>query len=418
MRLDARSSEPNPSPPGRGEGVRENRRWSGWRAACALLAPMLICGCASPPPRGTGDLGVIIERESGRVLIVENSGATRLGAVEGLGDLSHASVVYSRDGRYAYVFGRDGGLTKVDLITRSIAKRMMQAGNSIGGAISQDGRLVAAQNYTPGGVKVFRADTLELVADIPATYGPNGERAKVVGLADAPGNRFVFSLFEAGEIWVADLSDPSRPKIERFRNVGAHPYDGLITPDGRYYIAGLFGEDGLALVDLWHTERGARRILDGYGKGEQKLPVYKMPHLRGWAIAGDTAYLPAVGRHEVLVVDTRDWQEVARVAVVGQPVFAIARPDGRQVWVNFAFPDNGKVQVIDTETRRVVQTLSPGQAILHLEFTPRGEAVWISARDDDRVLVYDTATYARVAELAVANPSGIFFTSRAARIGF
>lgn len=383
-----------------------------------LLLALTLGACAQMQPRGTGDLGVVIERESGRVQIVENSGRTSLGIVDGLGDLSHASVVYSRDARYAYVFGRDGGLTKVDLLTRTIVKRVMQAGNSIGGAISQDGTLVAAQNYTPGGVKVFRADTLELVADIPATYGPNRERAKVVGLADAPGNRFVFSLFEAGEIWIADLTDPARPKVDKLTNVGRQPYDGFITPDGRYYLAGLFGDDGLALVDLWHTERGATRILDGYGKGEEKLPVYKMPHLRGWAIAGDTAYLPAIGRHEVLVVDTRHWHEVGRVAVAGQPVFAIARPDGRQVWVNFAFPDNGKVQVIDTETRRVMRTLEPGHAILHLEFTPRGEAVWISARDDDRVLVYDTATLAQIAALPVDGPSGIFFTSRAGRVGF
>jgi protein NirF len=383
-----------------------------------ILLTAVATGCAPLPPRGTGDLGLVIERESGRVQIVENSGATRVAVVEGLGDLSHASVVYARDGRYAFVFGRDGGLTKIDLLRGAIVKRILQAGNSIGGAISQDGKLVAAQNYVPGGVKVFRADTLELLADIPATYGANGERAKVVGLADAPGNRFVFSLFEAGEIWVADLSDPARPKIDKFHDVGRQPYDGLITPDGRYYIAGLFGEDGLALLDLWHPERGARRILDGYGMGEQKLPVYKMPHLRGWAVAGDTAYLPAVGRHEVLVVDTRDWHEVGRVAVAGQPVFAIARPDGRQVWVNFAFPDNGKVQVIDTETQRIIRTLEPGKAILHLEFTPRGEAVWISARDDDRVLVYDTSSFERVATLSVATPSGIFFTSRASRVGF
>ena len=89
--------------------------------------------------------------------------------------------------------------------------------------------------------------------------------------------------------------------------------------------------------------------------------------------------------------------------------------DGR---VNFALPDNGKVQVIDTETRRVVRTLEPGQAILHLEFTPRGDAVWISARDDDRVLVYDTASFSRLGSLPIDGPSGIFFTSRAARTGF
>jgi protein NirF len=388
------------------------------RESTVIAVAALAAACAQIDPRGTGDLGVVIERAAGRVQIVENSGRTSLGEVTGLGDLSHASVVYSRDARYAYVFGRDGGLTKIDLLKRAIVKRVIQAGNSIGGAISQDGTLVAAQNYTPGGIKVFRADTLELVADIPATYGTRGERAKVVGLADAPGNRFVFSLFEAGEIWIADLSDPARPKIDKFAGVGKQPYDGLITPDGRYYLAGLFGEDGLALVDLWHPERGARRILDGYGRGEERLPVYKMPHLRGWAIAGDTAYLPAIGRHEVLIVDTRDWREVGRVAVVGQPVFAIARPDGRQVWVNFALPDNGKVQVIDTETRRVVRTLEPGQAILHLEFTPRGDAVWISARDDDRVLVYDTASFSRIGSLPVDGPSGIFFTSRAARTGF
>ena len=237
-----------------------------------LLLAFLVGSCAQNAPRGTGDLGVIIERGAGRLQIVENSGRTSLGTVDGLGDLSHASVVYSRDARYAYVFGRDGGLTKVDLLTRSIARRIMQAGNSIGGAISQDGTLVAAQNYTPGGVKVFRADTLDLVADIPSTYGSNGERAKVVGLADAPGNRFVFSLFEAGEIWVADLSDPARPRIEKFANVGRQPYDGLVTPDGRYYLAGLFGEDGLVLLDLWHTERGTKRILDGYGNGAGEAP--------------------------------------------------------------------------------------------------------------------------------------------------
>jgi protein NirF len=385
-------------------------------ALVAGLLPLGAAACPDAPPRGTGDLGLVIERAVGRVQLVETTGRTALARIEGFGDLSHASVVYSRDGRYAYVFGRDGGLTKVDLLCQRIERRVVQAGNSIGGAISQDGKLVATENYTPGGVKVFSADTLELLADIPTEYA-DGKRAKVVGLADAPGNRFVFSLFEAGEIWIADLSDPRHPAIQKFKDVGKEPYDALITPDGRYYVAGLFGEDGLALLDLWHPERGVRRILDGYGKGEEKLPVYKMPHLRGWAMAGRYAYLPAIGRHEILIVDSQSWTEVGRIPVAGQPVFVMARPDGRQVWVNFALPNNDTVQVIDTETRSISRTLNPGKAVLHLEFTPRGEAVWISARDDDRVLVYDTATFERLAELPADKPSGIFFTARAFRIG-
>jgi protein NirF len=382
----------------------------------AALLPLAAAACPDAPPRGTGDLGLVVERAAGSLQLIETTHNSALARIEGLGDLSHASLVYSRDGRYAYVFGRDGGLTKVDLLCRRIERRVVQAGNSIGGAISQDGQLVAVANYTPGGVKVFSADTLDLLADIPSEYA-EGKRAKVVGLEDATGGRFVFSLFEAGEIWVADLADLRKPVVTRFREIGREPYDALVTPDGRWYIAGLFGEDGLALLDLWHPERGVKRILDGYGRGDEKLPVYKMPHLEGWAIAGRYAYLPAIGRHEVLVVDIDTWTEAGRIPVAGQPVFVMARPDGRQIWVNFALPNNDRVQVIDTETRSVVATLTPGKAVLHLEFTPRGEAVWISARDDDRVLVYDTVSLAPLARLPADKPSGIFFTARAFRIG-
>ena len=382
-----------------------------------LLALPLLAWSAEPTLRGTGDLGVIIERSAGRVLIVNTSSNSIINKVEGLGDLSHASVVFSRDQRYAYVFGRDGGLSKVDILRGTLEKRVVQGGNSIGGAISQDGKLVAVANYEPGGLKVFAADTLEPVADIPAAYGDN-KLSKVVGIADLPGDRFIYSLFDADQIWIADLRDPKAPKVEKFSNIGKAPYDGLVTPDSRYYMAGLFGEDGIALLDTWQLQQGVKRILANYGRGEEKLPVFKMPHLRGWAVAGHQVYLPAIGRHEVLVADTINWKETARIAVRGQPVFVVARPDGRQVWVNFAFPDNGFVQVIDTLSGKIVQTLEPGKAVLHLEFTPRGETVWASARDDNKVLVYDTASFAKLAELPADSPSGIFFTSRAHRIGF
>jgi len=378
--------------------------------AVAALS-LAIAACAAPPLRGTGDLGLVVERASGRVMLIETSGRSSLGRIGGLGDLSHASAVFSRDGRYAYVFGRDGGLTKVDLLRARIEHRVIQAGNSIGGAISQDGRVVAVANYTPGGVRLFDARTLEPLSEVPTG-------SKVVGIADAPGNRFVFSLFEAGEIWIVDASDPRQPQVRKITGVGKQPYDGFVTPNGRHYIAGLFGEDGLALVDLWAPEAGARRVLGGYGRGEEPLPVYKMPHLRGWAVAGRYIFLPAVGRHEVLVLDSVTWTEAGRITVHGQPVFAVAQPGGQRVWVNFAFPRNDVVQVIDVAAMQVVRELRPGRAVLHLEFTPRGEQVWISSRDDGAVVVYDGASYAELARLPAESPSGIFLTSRGAMTGF
>jgi protein NirF len=366
--------------------------------------------------RPTGDLGVVIEREAHSVLIVNTTQKTQLARVEDLGDLSHASVVFSRDERFAYVFGRDGGLSKLDLLEDGVSKRIIQGGNSIGGAISQDGRIIAVSNYSPPGVKLFSAESLELLADIPASYGDN-QLSKTVGLVDAPNHRFVVSLFDAGEIWVIDVNDIKNPIIEKFKNIGKQPYDAMISADGRYYIAGLFAEKGLALLDLWHLENGVKRVLENYGKDDEQLPIYKMPHFEGWAMTSDYVFVPAIGRHEVLVVDNRTWQLVKTIPVLGQPVFVMARPDGRQIWVNFALPSNDKVQIIDASSLSVTNTLNPGKAVLHFEFTPRGENVWVAVRDDNQVVVYDTATLSEISRLPADKPNGIFFSARAHKIG-
>lgn len=381
--------------------------------AAFAVVPLTL---AATELRGTGDLGVVIERASSSALIVDTTNRTTLARVEMLGDLSHASVVFSRDQRFAFVFGRDGGLTKIDLLTAVIVKRVIQGGNAIGGAISDDGTLVAVSNYEPGGVRVFDVQTLAQVADIPAV-GADGKASKTVGLVDLPGRRFAYTLYDAGEVWIADFSSGEAPAVTKLANVGKLPYDGNVTPDGRHYLAGLFGEDGVVHIDLWRQPLAAERILEGYGRGQEKLPVYKMPHLEGWAAAGDSLLIPAVGRHELIAVDLRVFKEVGRVATFGQPVFAVARPDGRYAWVNFAHPLNDTIDVVDTLTMKVVHRFKPGPAVLHMEFTPRGHEVWVSVRDDDRVIVYDSTTFAKKAELPAQKPSGIFFTARAARIG-
>ena len=375
--------------------------------AAAILFGFGFCAQATAQP--TGDLGLIVERASGSLLVVDQSERAKIGRITGLGDLSHASLVYSPDERFAYVFGRDGGLTKVDILEQSVVNRVMQAGNSIGGAISDDGRFVAVSNYEPGGVRIFDATTLELVADIPTG-------SKTIGLVDVPGSRFVFSLWDTGETWIADMSDET-PQITRIPGMGANPYDALVTGDGRTYIAGLFGDDHLSALDLWQEDPKPKAILDGYAAGREGLPVYKMPHLEGWALAGGEFVLPAVGQHEVLWVDARDLTETGRTATHGQPVFAMSRPDGRHVWVNFAHPLNDTIQVIDSVSKEVIHEFKPGPGVLHMEFTPRGHEVWLSVRDAGKVMVYDTQTFEKLREIDAESPSGIFFTARAHKTG-
>ncbi len=377
----------------------------------ALFAAVILAAlpAAAETVRATGDLGLVIERAAGSLLVVDRSDRASIGRIEGLGDLSHATLTYSPDERFAYVFGRDGGLTKVDMLTQTIAKRIVQGGNSIGGAISDDGKLIAVSNYEPGGVKVFDANTLEQVADIPAG-------AKTIGLVDVPGRRFAWATWETGEAFMADFSGPEMA-VTKLGDVGKNPFDAVLTDDAHTFLIGLFGEKGVTAIDLWEEHPAPVRFLKDYGKTEDDLPVYKMPHLQGWAFTESQYVLPAVGQHELLWVDRESLAEVARTPVHGQPVFIIAQPGSPYVWVNFATPLNDTVQVVDSRTHQVVRTLTPGAAVLHMEFAPRGAEVWISARDDNRVMIYDTRTFARVGEIVAESPSGIFFTARAHRIG-
>ncbi|WP_310620594.1 cytochrome D1 domain-containing protein [Flexibacterium corallicola] len=377
----------------------------------SLVTALFLMGGAAQADEiiSTGDLGLVVERAKGSLVLIDQSEHAAIDRIEGLGDLSHASLVYSPDQRFAYVFGRDGGLSKVDIVERKVVKRVIQGGNSIGGAISDDGKLVAVSNYEPGGVRVFDAKTLEMVADIPTA-------SKTIGLVDVPGRKFVFTLWDDGETWIADFSSDEL-KLSKVKEMGTNPYDALITEDGRTYITGLFGEDGLTALDLWQESPEPIRVLPNYGRGMKDLPVYKMPHLEGWAKAGQEFVLPAVGHNQVLWIDSKTLLETGRTDTYGQPVFAMARPDGRHIWVNFAHPLNDTIQVIDTLTKQVVHEFKPGPAVLHMEFTPRGHEVWISVRDAGTVMIYDTRTFQKIGEIKADKPSGIFFTARAHKTG-
>lgn len=377
--------------------------------AAAALALLPGFGLSETPCCATGDLGLIIERATGSLLVVDRSDRAAIGRIEGLGDLSHASMTYSPDERFAYVFGRDGGLTKVDMLTHEIVARTIQAGNSIGGAISDDGKLVAVSNYTPGGVKVFDADTLALVADIPAP-------GKTIGLADLPGRRFIWAVWDSGEAYLGDFSG-AEPVITNLGKVGKNPFDAVVTNDAHTYLIGLFGEKGVTAIDLWDDTPKPTRFLNDYGKDKEDMPVYKMPHLQGWAFTEGQFVLPAVGQYELLWVNRETLEQVATTPVHGQPVFIIAQPASSYVWVNFATPRNGVVQVVDSRTHQVVKTLEPGKAVLHMEFAPRGAEVWISVRDENKIVIYDTRTFEKKAEIAAQAPSGIFFTARAHQPG-
>ena len=364
-----------------------------------------------------GDLGsrvFVVERETESLAVYDLHRRELLpNRITGFGNMRHAIMTFSPDLRYGYVATRNGKLSRIDLQTLERDADVFTSDNSIDIAISQDGRYIATAEYAPGGVTILDARTMEVVKKHPS------ERSRATGVVDAPGNRFVAVLIEGREIWIINGNDPELPIEHRIPVTGSEPYDAMITPDGRYYVVGHMDSDTISVLDVRHPDRGVREvsIVDPHQRFERATPV-KLPHMASWAVAGDHIFVPLVGEARLAVLDRHDFSFVRSIALRGHPVYAVRSPAEHEVWVSFSGEENDAyVQVIDTETLEVTQTIEVGGRIYHMDFTPRGSHVLVTANRDNKLVLVNAGNYQIEDEETINSPSGVFGIWRAFRIG-
>jgi protein NirF len=384
-------------------------------AAAALAASAAHAG-------GIGSRVFVVERESGSLAVydfVERE--LREQRIAGLGDLRHATMIFSPDLRYGYLATRSGQLSRIDLETLERSATAFTSENSIDNAISQDGRSIAVAEYVPGGLTLLDAQSLEVLKRHPARFEIDGTSAtsRVTGVVDAPGNRFVCVLIEAAEIWIVDADRPDFPIRHRIKTPQGSPYDAMITPDGRYYVVGHLQSDRVSVLDLEQPEAGVREVSlrDPARDYDKAMPV-KLPHLASWAVAGNWIFVPLVGEDRLAVLDRASFGFARSIPLRGHPVYAVRSPTEREVWVSFSGEaDDAYVQVIDVEQLAVTDTLRLGRRIYHMDFTPRGAHLLVSANADGKLLLVDAATREIEHVVSLESPSGIFGAWRAFRIG-
>jgi protein NirF len=173
------------------------------------------------------------------------------------------------------------------------------------------------------------------------------------------------------------------------------------------------------VLDLTRPEASVREVSlrDPEREYDKDHPV-KLPHMASWAVAGRWIFVPLVGEDRLAVLDRASWRFERSIPLRGHPVYAVSSPTEREVWVSFSGEeDDAFVQIIDTERLQVTDTLEVGRRIYHMDFTPRGAHVLISANADDRLFLVNAATRRIEDVQKVRSPSGIFGVWRAFRIG-
>ncbi len=383
---------------------------SGW-----LLASLAEAG-------GIGSRVFVVERDSGSLAIYDFVERELLPQrITGLGDLRHATMIFSPDLRFGYLATRNGQVSRIDLQKLERAGVVFTSENSIDNAISQDGRYIATAEYVPGGLTILDSGSMQVLTKHSATFEAGEERvpSRVTGVVDAPGNRFVCVLIEGAEIWIVDASKPGFPIEHRIKTPQSNPYDAMITPDGRYYVVGHIKSDRVSLLDLTRPGEGVREVSlrDPEREYERGMPV-KLPHLASWAVAGKWIFVPLVGEDRLAVLDRTSWQFERSIPLRGHPVYAVRAPSEREVWVSFSGEaDDAYVQVVDVETLAVSDTIRVGRRIYHMDFTPRGSHVLVSANQDNKLFLVNASSHEIEDSVALASPSGIFGVWRAFRVG-
>ena len=386
-----------------------------------IISFAMLFSCSGE--KGAGTSVFIVERENGNLSVVDYSELRLTDRIETSGNLRHASMVFSPDLTYGYIVSRDGVISKINLHEKREVDSLKVSENSIAIAISQDGRYLAAANYKPGSISLIDLLTFKKIQTIPAEFSVKGNKtaSRVTGLVDAPGNRFVCSLMDSDEIWIlgpsADANE-SPFKVERKIKASAkNPFDALITSDGRYYIAGHFKQDRVSLVDLWSDETTAKSIIIRKANQNSKLAV-KMPHMEGWAVGENKILIPVTSDNRLYAVSYPGFQPAGFIDLIGAPVYAVVRPDRREVWVTFSGDDHdGKVQIIDLMTMKSSSVIDAGKRIYHLVFTPRGDRAILSSNESNEVVILDAMNYDILKKISVHSPSGIFGIWRAFQIG-
>jgi len=364
---------------------------------------------------------LVIERDVGKIAIIDGDTKKIVAhidtgyAVHVLKTTEHHKGMHvDNPGRFWYVMGRDGMMTKIDLWQtpdKMKVANVQVAYDARDVAVSGDGKYVIGGGYWPPHFVILDAKTM-MPIKVVSTRGTNvdGEfvnESRVAAIYDTPlAPTWLVAAKELGQMWQVDYSDLDNMKITKI-NSAKYLHDGFFDPTGRYFQIAANASNKMVIIDSVTQ------------KLEAMIDVDKKPHPgpgANWVdpkcgpVSGTTHL--GVGKVTVWGNDPKGhpdnaWKVCYEVETDGPGVFLRTHPKSDYVWADQTkHPDpevQQSVQVIDKKTRKIVKTIrlteTEGYAAVHFEFNADGSEVWASVwnRKDSKkpngeIIIFDAKT--------------------------
>jgi YVTN family beta-propeller protein len=228
----------------------------------------------------------------------------------------------------------------------------------------------------------------------------------VHGLGFSPDHR-TLAVVSVGSNSVTFI-DTATNKVKGVVYIGRAPHEAFFTPDGKELWATVRGEDYVSVIDPVQLKE-TRRVRTANGPG---MVLFRPD--------GRYAFVPSSFTPELDVVDTRNYEVVARVPQASpfSPNLAVSR-DGAEVW--FTLKDTGKTQVMSAQPPfRILATLDTGPITNHVALvdTEGGKFAYVTVGGEDVVKVYRRGERPeRVATIPTGDlPHGIWGSGDGARV--
>ena len=381
---------------------------------------------------------IAIERDAGKIAIIDGDKKEVIAhistgyAVHVLKTVEHHQTLHAKDaGRFWYIMGRDGVMSKIDLWAnpdKMLVSSVQVAYDARDVAVSGDGKYVIGGGYWPPHFVIADALTMEPLKVVSARgVNVDGEyvnESRVAAIYDTPmATSWLVAMKELGQMWQVDYSDIDNLKITKIDSA-KYLHDGFYDPTGRYFQIAANASDKMVVIDTVTQ------------KLEAMIDVDKKPHPGPGANWNDDKCGPVsgtthlgVGKVTVWGNDPKGhkdqaWKICYTVDTDGAGVFLRTHPKSKYVWIDQTkFPEPAvqqSVKVLDKKTRKIVKTIrlttKKGYAAVHFEFNKDGTEVWASVwnrsdslKPNGEIIIFDAETLEEKARVkGLYAPTGKF----------
>ncbi len=353
--------------------------------AMVLLGSILFAGTPS-----ASEKIFVVERESESIAVI-HKGLTK-SHMKNMHNMNHGIIKF--DGEDGYLISRDGYVVHFDPKSEKVLQEYKTSKSAIGFVIGQN--YVAVANYDDKSVDILTRDLKPIDKIVTGS--------KNVGIKIYK-DMLIFAQMDSDKVTV--LKDTNfkkgRPKFEIFKEftVGKMPFDAMIQENT--YIVGFFLSKSFGVVDLDRMTFSEIKVT-----AKENKPVLKVPHFGFWSLSDTRTFIPAVGDNAVMVYD-KAFNFITNIEMQGLPVFTALSPDKRYLAVTFSGKDFPTIQIVDTQTLKIIQAFTFKGKVLHVRWSNVDHYLYVSVNDANQVNVINTDEWFLEREIfQLKAPSGIF----------